>query len=240
MWGGNGMYTGSARVWGWALLLSMATSFSSPVFSQTSQSTQGGSPNEIKLQVIVVRSADEAQRVLDRLKKGENFVQLARENSIDPTAEVGGYMGTFNPAALRAELRDALLGVGPGQVSPVAHIPSGYAILKVVEGDSGASGKDAVYTSRSFALAATGAVKYVADVDGLAEAEAALLRFPKPSNWNADPRNVCELRKQSLLHVTGLLSDAVSAKDQNDIAREPAIDVMQVHFALAQLYAYQG
>src|SRR5581483_7145920 len=141
--------------------------------------------------------------------------------------------------ALRAELRDALRGVGSGQVSPVARIPSGYAILKIMEKGDSAPVKEAD-TARNFALAATGAVKYVLDVDGLSEAETALIRFPKASDWNADPGNVCELRKQSLTYVTGLLSDVVSPTHRDDLARKPAIDVMQMHFALAQLYAYQG
>jgi hypothetical protein len=66
-------------------------------------------------------------------------------------------MGTFNPAASRPELRDAVRGVGPGQVSPVARIPSGYAVLKVMEkGSTPVKDADA---ARNFALAATGAVK---------------------------------------------------------------------------------
>jgi parvulin-like peptidyl-prolyl isomerase len=66
------------------------------------------------LQVIVVRSPEDAQEVLDWLEKWEDFARLAKEKSIDPTAEVGGYMGALSPVALRAELRDALAGVRPG------------------------------------------------------------------------------------------------------------------------------
>jgi parvulin-like peptidyl-prolyl isomerase len=118
---------------GLGLLLTVVSGFWLPVLSQSFQSPREGPANEIPLQGIVVRTAEEAQSILDRLKTGEGFAQLAREKSIDPTAEQGGYMGEFNPAELRAELRDALRGVDAGQVSPITHIPSGYAILKVME-----------------------------------------------------------------------------------------------------------
>jgi parvulin-like peptidyl-prolyl isomerase len=41
---------------------------------------EGTSGDEVQLRVIVVRSAEEAQRILQRLKKGEDFGRLAREH----------------------------------------------------------------------------------------------------------------------------------------------------------------
>ena len=62
-----------------------------------------------------------------------DFVALAQAESIDPTAEAGGLLGRVTLSTLPPELRDALEGVGPGQLSPVVQIPTGFAILKVVE-----------------------------------------------------------------------------------------------------------
>ena len=200
---------------------------------------QNSSSRELFLQVIVVRSSEEAQQVVERLKKGADFGQIAREESIDPTADSGGFMGEYEPNALRTELRAALNGVGEGQFSAVVHIPSGYAILKVMrekrEGETAAPADPA----RSFSLEATGTVKYVNDVDGLAEAEAVLLRFPKGPNWNSDPGNVCKLRKESLATSISRLKDLL-AKDAGAAADHTPYDTMEAHFALAQLYAYQG
>src|SRR6202167_4415240 len=67
--------------------------------------TNSGS-NEVTLQVIVVPSSEEAEQVLQRLNKSEDFAALAREKSIDPTASAGGYMGKFATADLRTELRE--------------------------------------------------------------------------------------------------------------------------------------
>ena len=90
------------------------------------------SPSTVNLRIIVVASAPDADRILKRLKGGEDFATLAREASIDPTASDGGSMGTVDPAALRSELRDAAKGLAAGQISNVVRLPSGYAILKVV------------------------------------------------------------------------------------------------------------
>jgi PPIC-type PPIASE domain len=196
-----------ARVCGLALLILV---FTHPlkVFGQIIPATPVISENnEVALQVMVVRTPEEAQELLRLLKKGENFPQVAREKSIDPTSDAGGYMGEFALSALRAELREALKSVGPGQITPVVHIPSGYAILKIIN-DSSESSKT-VDPARSFVLASTRGVKYGLDVDGLVEAETALLRFPKESRWNAASHRVCELRKQPLTDTVNRMKEAL-------------------------------
>jgi len=89
--------------------------------AQTARPSAGANSvsNEVTLQVIVVRSSEEAEQVLQRLNKSEDFAALAREKSIDPTASAGGYMGKFATADLRTELREALQGVAPGELSKV-------------------------------------------------------------------------------------------------------------------------
>src|SRR5208282_5915686 len=148
-----------------SVILGTAILFCAPS-ADASHPPQNMAVQELTLQLIVVRSPEEAQEVIERLNKGEDFSKLAKEKSIDPTAEVGGFMGQFAPGTLRAELRDALKGVGAGQFTPVVHIPSGYAILKIMGGNAVAASKVAD-PARSFAMAATGTVKYVNDVDGL-------------------------------------------------------------------------
>ncbi len=74
--------------------------------------TQIAPPDEVTLRVIVVDSADKAQRVVTRLNGGENFMALARAESIDPTATAGGFLGKVTLSTLPAVLKDALVGVG--------------------------------------------------------------------------------------------------------------------------------
>jgi tetratricopeptide (TPR) repeat protein len=216
-----------------------AAVFCSLLFPRASHSQQDSPSNEVRLQVIVVRSSEEAERVVERLKKGEDFGRIAKEESIDPTAEADGFMGQFAPSALRAELRDALKGLGEGQFSPVVHIPSGYAILKIMSAKDD-MGNNAADPARNFGMGATGTVKYVNDVGGISEAEVVLQRFPKAVNWNEDAKSICELRKQSLNDAISRMKDLL-ANGPPPGARNPSpFDLMETHFALAQLYAYRG
>ena len=125
-------------IWNWVRLSSLIAAsllagLRSPIFSQDFQPVQTSSNDEIPLQVIVVRTPEEAQSLVEQLKKGADFTKLAKEKSVDPTSDSNGYMGRLSPTSLRSELRDALKGVGPGQITPIVHLPSGYAILKVMD-----------------------------------------------------------------------------------------------------------
>jgi parvulin-like peptidyl-prolyl isomerase len=75
---------------------------------QSTKPDESARPKEVALQVIVVNTPEQANQTLARLKAGYDFASLAKEKSIDPTADSGGYMGRMDPASLRPELRDAL------------------------------------------------------------------------------------------------------------------------------------
>ena len=94
-------------------------------------------------------------------------------------------------------LKDALVGVDPGQLSPVVRIPTGFAILKVVEDTDPANINMNARQSPAHCSRQRRACKYVIDVSGLVEAEALLQAFPKPADWNQDPRTICQARRQS-------------------------------------------
>jgi len=192
----------------------------------------------VTLRVIVVDSAEEAQRIVTRLNSGEDFIALAQAESIDPTAGTGGLLGKVTRSTLPAMLKDALVGVVPGQLSPVVQIPTGFAILKVVEDAGPAS--ISMNAATPATLATEASVKYVIDVSGIVEAEAVLAAFPKPVDWNQDPRAMCRARRESLASSQKSLEDFLSAGQQRVRASRPAFDVMQAHFALGQLHAYYG
>jgi hypothetical protein len=83
------------------------------------------------LGIIVLPSQPRASALLEQLRNGWDFGVLAKENSIDPTGNEGGYLGRFAPDELRPQLRGAVTGIHPGQFSDVVRIPSGYAFLTV-------------------------------------------------------------------------------------------------------------
>src|ERR1700730_14320137 len=170
-------------------------------------------PGSVALRIIVVNSQPEAQQILDRLKGGEDFATLAKDKSTDPTANEGGYMGEIEPAKLRLELRDALKGVGPGQVSGVVHIPSGYAILQVLQ-EPQKTNIEEEHPFRMLPLAGIGSVRIVVDVDGFNEARTALNLYPKPDGWNQDIGKLCEVREQSLQNAIAQIQRFVGAGSQ--------------------------
>ena len=221
------------------------------VFPSVLGAHQGASQlSKVPLQVIVVGSLSEAEKIFDQLKHGADFAALAKEKSTDPTANDGGSMGEVEISILRPELRDALKGVPPGGLSPIIKLPSGYAILKIAAASS-------ISTDRSQqpnaarsnmgnpgdtqlqAMSSTGLLKYSVDVSGLNEAEAALARYPKPAGWDQDPLSICAMRKESFAQATQRVEATLNAPAPAQ-PNQPPIDVMQSHFALAQLYAYEG
>ena len=204
----------------------------SPVLAQATPS------DEVTLRVIVVDSAEEAQNLVTRLMGGEDFIALAHAESIDPTANTGGLLGKLTLSTLPPVLKDALVGVGPGQLSPIVRIPTGFAVLKVVDENDPAHINMNAATPASLATRAD--VKYVIDVSGLVEAEAILQAFPKVKDWNQSPTSICQVRRQSLASSERSLEDFLSPEKHAVRATRPPFDVMQAHFALAQLHAYDG
>jgi len=194
--------------------------------------------DEVTVRVIVVDSTEKAQRIVTRLNGGEDFIALAQAESIDPTGDAGGLLGRVTLSTLPPVLKDALMGVGPGQLSPVVQIPTGFAILKVVEDT------DPAHINMNAAppatLATQASVRYVIDVSGIVEAEAVLQAFPKSTGWNQDPRTICQVRRQSLASSQRSLEDFLSPEKQSARPSRAPFDVMQAHFALAQLHAYHG
>ena len=86
----------------------------------------------IPLRILVLNSAGEMARVRAEIEKGADFAVLAREKSVDATSLDGGMLGNVDPSTLREEIRTAVRGLAPGQISPVFRLPSGFAIVKVL------------------------------------------------------------------------------------------------------------
>jgi hypothetical protein len=191
----------------------------------------------LTLRIIVASSAAEAQRLRDRVSRGEDFGAVATAESVDPSRANGGLLGQVAIATLRPELRNALRGVSPGQLSAIVAVPTGFAFLRV-EPQGGPA--VAPNTAAMGALLATGSVKYVLDVGGLPEAEAVLREFPKPPDWDLDPATICKARTDSMTAALRLFEDFFSPRMAAIRTTRPPSEVMQAHLGLAQLLAYQG
>src|SRR5580700_8172047 len=167
--------------------------------------------SEPGIRIIVVPSASQAQTILDQLKQGRDFAELAKATSSDPTAADGGYMGRPDPATLCPELRDTLKGVSAGQFTGIVQVPGGYAILKILP-ESEVPQRDpnsAPLPSVTSACALRPAIL----VSGFGEADTIFRNFPKPDGWERDLRQICAIRKESISIVQARLDRALDPRN---------------------------
>jgi hypothetical protein len=219
-----------------ALLLAGHFSFAQPIFSAQEKSTP-----QLNLQAIVVDSPDKARHILERLRNGEDFSKLAKSESIDPSASQGGNLGAVDPATMRPELRAALEKLSPGRFTDVIAIPSGYVILKMLPPTESTVGQGmGPGKGNDLPLSAKSAIRYPADVAGQVIADMLFQKFPKPPGWEQDLRVVCRARQQSLAEGIARLEDQFKPENASRLAAMTPFDVIQSHYALAQLNAYQG
>jgi hypothetical protein len=187
----------------------------------------------LTLRMIVVGSADAAERIVERARKGESFAVLARAESTAPSAESGGWLGKLPISQLRPEVRRALDGLRPGDVTAVIRLPTGYAVFRV-EDEAGAPG------AVSSAINSTGAVKYVLEVSGFGEARVQLDLRAMPSNWHMNLRDVCEARTRAVDATRRRVEAFLSPANRAALTDMPRLDLMHLHAGLAQLAAYEG
>jgi len=105
-------------------------------------------PPQVRLREILVSTEDtepknlpareeRVREILMKIRKGEDFAQLAREYSDAPTAQDGGEMGYFDPEKLAPGIRevvDKLLVMG---VADPMQTQEGWLILQLVERRTG-------------------------------------------------------------------------------------------------------
>lgn len=81
---------------------------------------------------ILVETEDEANKVLQRLKDGEDFAELAKELSKDPgSAAQGGDLGFFPQGRMVAEFNDFVFGNNVGDLSDPIKSDFGYHIIEI-------------------------------------------------------------------------------------------------------------
>lgn len=86
----------------------------------------------VKASHILLETEDEAKKILERVKAGEDFNKLAREYSTDPSvAENGGDLGYFRYGDMVEEFETAAFALKPGEISEVVKSQYGYHIIKV-------------------------------------------------------------------------------------------------------------
>jgi peptidyl-prolyl cis-trans isomerase C len=87
---------------------------------------------EIHALHILVPTEDEAKKVEERLKKGEEFGKLADELSKDPGSK-GGDLGWFTKDRMVPEFAEVAFKTKPGDVSDPVKTQFGWHVIKVLD-----------------------------------------------------------------------------------------------------------
>jgi parvulin-like peptidyl-prolyl isomerase len=89
--------------------------------------------DKIRCAHILVSKFTEAQQVLDRLKKGEDFAKLATEKSTCPSRRKGGDLGWFGHGMMVRPFEQAAFALQKGQLSEIVKTEFGYHVIKRLE-----------------------------------------------------------------------------------------------------------
>ncbi len=88
-------------------------------------------PEQIRGRMILVKSKQEAMEILELLKTGAGFGDLALERSIDPSAKNGGVFGWQSRGRMHPAIEDEVFKLRKGEISQVFTTPSGFYVLQV-------------------------------------------------------------------------------------------------------------
>ena len=89
--------------------------------------TDGKTPEEV---AVIQKKANDIEA---RLKKGEDFAELAKRNSEGPTAKSGGDLGAFERGQLSKQIEDTVFAMKKNELSDVIQTKTGFEIIKVLD-----------------------------------------------------------------------------------------------------------
>jgi peptidyl-prolyl cis-trans isomerase C len=90
--------------------------------------------DEVRARHILVESEDEAKKIAERLKKGEDFGKIAKESSKDPGSGAdGGDLGYFTKDRMVPEFAEAAFNLKKDEVSAPVKSQFGWHVIQLVD-----------------------------------------------------------------------------------------------------------
>ena len=94
---------------------------------------EGEPETEYNAAHILVRTEEEIEAVVAELDDGRPFAEVAREYSIDGSAQGGGDLGWFGEGAMVAEFEAAVMALEPGEVSGPVQTQFGWHVVQLID-----------------------------------------------------------------------------------------------------------
>jgi len=88
---------------------------------------------QVHLYNILLETEEEAQNVLEQLKAGEDFSEIAIEKSTGPSAAQGGDLGYLAKGTIIPEIEEVVFALELEELSEVIKTDFGFHILKITE-----------------------------------------------------------------------------------------------------------
>jgi len=88
---------------------------------------------QVHLFNILVETEEKAQEILTELKTGKDFSEIAKENSIGPSASQGGDLGYLSKGTIIPEIEDIVFALEVGELSQVVKTDFGFHVLKITD-----------------------------------------------------------------------------------------------------------
>jgi peptidyl-prolyl cis-trans isomerase C len=85
---------------------------------------------QVKASHILVSTLTEAQALHNKISAGEDFAELARNNSSCPSGRNGGDLGIFGRGQMVKPFEDAAFGLAVGGLSEPIQTQFGFHVIK--------------------------------------------------------------------------------------------------------------
>lgn len=158
---------------------------------------------------ILVETEDEANKVLQRLKDGEDFAELAKELSQDPgSAAQGGDLGYFAQGTMVAEFDNFVFENNVGDLSDPIKSDFGYHIIEIT------GEKSTLEDFDEEVEAAVKSQKFVEEMEAL-EKKAKVKKIYDVANEPESIKEKLELEKDMEENIEGNVEENLENQEEN-------------------------
>ncbi|GAA0133361.1 hypothetical protein YSY43_02010 [Paenibacillus sp. YSY-4.3] len=91
-------------------------------------------PEQVRASVILVETEDEAKEIIQQLKDGKDFAELAKDKSLDMfTKDSGGDTGFFERGQVEPAVEEAAFKLQKDEISDAVKTDDGYKVIKLTD-----------------------------------------------------------------------------------------------------------